>query len=228
MTTSKEIAGIEKRIGELESAYASMKAQVAQAVAPGDKERWQEAVDSTDEERKYLRKLIQDGINAEKHGGDGKPLLKKVLDTLEDAEKVAFRTFVLGTTIIGAGTLLSHEITPLVNLIEQGTSTQQQEEKDAHTKRSLSLGSGNELIPESLRKMQQEHNARFKELIGSSGELSTSTSLHETAHEWLRLDKISEPDSITNFIEVLKLTPTKSCIKIGAPQTLMPPDRKES
>jgi DNA repair exonuclease SbcCD ATPase subunit len=220
VTTNKKIAGVEQRIAKLESACASLREQISQAVEPGQKDKWQEAFDSIEEELTSLRKL-----NAEKQGGAREPVLKTLLKNLEDAEKVVFRAFVLGTTIIGAGTLLSHEIAPLVNLIEH--PTEQQEKLDTHGKRTQSLGSGTEPMSESLRKLQEEHTAEFRELTGTLGGLCVYPSLQESATEWLTLDKISEPNSIACFIETLRTAPTKSPVQGGAPQTFNPLGRTQ-
>jgi len=200
MIPDRKLAAVEERITKLESAYSSLKGQVAQAIEPEQKEKWEEAVDSIEEELRSLRSLVE--ATSRKRGGEQKSFLRKLLGHLEDAEKVVFRAFVLGTTIIGAGTLLSHEIAPLHNFMmatDQQVQAQRHEAiKDVAGKENLSLIGGDEPVPESLRKQNQDALSFIPhDWVNFSSEGSQ-------ALLYWGLDKISEPDSIRNFVKAVQ------------------------
>jgi hypothetical protein len=223
MTANKKIAAIKERINKLESAHASLSEQVARASESADNEKWREALDSVQEEISSVRR---DLLIAQKPGSEKKRFLEKLLEAVEDAEKLVFRTFVLGSTIVGATTLLSHEIAPLQNLMataEQSVPTQRQEATESSAKRALSVGSGAEPIPESLRRQQEEvhaayFNPRYSKINSHSNqELGTAVGLRKDVSslplmvmKWCTPEKISEPNSIKNFLDVVRNGPTGS------------------
>jgi len=200
----KRFEAINERIGRLEAAHVSLKGQVAQAVGHEQKQAWQEAVDSIEEELNSLRKSVHDALEEQKLGGEQKSFLQKLEVGLEDAERVVFKAFVLGTTILGAGTILSHEAgrieRPATVIEQKAPSTRQQELEDG----------GTEPIPEKMRKEQEKRSAevdrRRKEVQEMIEGLTAGLGPHETAVEWLRLEKICEPNSVSGFLtEVRKI-----------------------
>ncbi len=169
------------------------------------------------------------------HGGEQKSFFQKLEAGLEDAERIVFKAFVLGTTVLGAGTILSHEIgrleSPATAIEQKAPSTRQQEPEGTWPTTHLpSLGSGTEPVPERIREEQENRGTELgrqrmeiqkmiEDLTAGLGELfrpdaqvvpSGRIGPHNPAAEWLRLEKISEPDSITGFLtEVRKnYTPT--------------------
>jgi hypothetical protein len=218
MRPKKNLAAIEERIVSLESAYASLRAQVV-ADSPGQKQKWQEAVDSILGELDELKplKLSMGSLSAQQqnnpHGHGNK--IQQLLDIIEAAEKVVFKAFVLAATCVGAVTLLSHEIQALEHpaVIEE-RAPKNQDITGPPKYVYPSVDGGPEPIPEPLKNQKDKLGRDFVSFsLPATGGTATfdeaSNTLYYVAlpllykvdevkppilQDWIRV--ISTPDSV--------------------------------
>jgi hypothetical protein len=232
MPQKMNLAAIEERIATLESAYSSLRAQVMPADAPGQRQRWLEALDSILEELNELKplKLAKDSLLAQQQAqaqGHGAKI-QQILDLIENAERAVFKAFVLATTCIGAASLISHEIAALEHpvVIEEQVPKNQ---KLMDPPKTMLPGKerGAEPIPEPLQKQREKLGREFARV--NSWDTARPEEVYimlDTARPEERIKTLEELfPRLYEFQVVMPAIPHDWLRFIGAPDSVHSPDQ---